>query len=137
MEETHMPQFYVQGYKPMLEPLTGSEIAEKYSSDIKQNLNLLVQQVKNLELQNAELESELNTTKTERDNLSQGVRDLLNQRDKGWANHRVVDQMLQSKARRHIERHQRKRQKANNAGDLMAGAAADQRIRALEALLED
>lgn len=97
-------------YKPMLEPLKGSEIAARYVDEILTRLHLLAGQVRNLEVEKAELESA----------LEQGQRSD-----------------LEAKVHLHIEREREKRQRANNDGDLMAGAAADQRMRALQALLED
>ncbi|WP_431911631.1 hypothetical protein [Nonomuraea jabiensis] len=105
-----MPEIYVQGYRPMLEPLTGSEMATKYGAEAISNINLLVQQVKNLELCNAELESAL--AQSQRSDLD-------------------------AKIRRHIGKYQAKRDKAQADRDLMAQAAADQRIRALEALFDN
>ncbi|MGN9782812.1 hypothetical protein ACTMTF_15370 [Nonomuraea sp. ZG12] len=109
-------------YRPMLEPLNGSEIATKYGSEAVTHVNLLVQQVRNLELRNAELMSEQAA--------------LISQRDAGWAKQKAVNNELRAKTVRHLERYRRKLAKAQAKGDLSSAAVADQRVKALEALLE-
>lgn len=52
---------------------------------------------------------------------------------------KVADSMrfdLEARAKRHLETYRKKRKSAQEVGDLNAAAMADQRVRALEALLE-
>ncbi|MER7208493.1 hypothetical protein ABT340_15585 [Streptosporangium sp. NPDC000239] len=69
----------------------------------------LVAQIGRLEIENAELQSRLAAT----------------QRSD-----------LRAKAKRHVENYRRKLHRAQNAGDLTAASQADQRVRAIEKLLE-
>ncbi|MEU7830336.1 hypothetical protein [Nonomuraea sp. NPDC049129] len=106
-EEPFVQTYY--GYRPMLEPTTAAELAKKNAAEAKGHLDLLVNQVRTLDLENAELKSRAALT---------------NRRD------------LHAKAKRHLERYRKKLLQAEGKGDRSSAAVMDQRIKALEALLE-
>lgn len=134
-------------------PNKPTESAQGRADQINNHVKMLIQQVSDLErfnedlrkerdslryleLRNAELESELAEAKSVKGDYQEALVDAIRVRDE------LRKQMvagrhaaLEDKIRRHIEKYRRKRQNANNDGDLMAGAAADQRLRALEDLL--
>ncbi|MEU4726494.1 hypothetical protein AB0G06_43440 [Nonomuraea dietziae] len=110
-------QFFM--YQPRLKPVTASELSRTYSTDIKNLVELLVNQVKNLELEKAELLSNMVEIKS-------GLRAA-----------QARDGELEAKAKRRLESYRRKLQKAQAVNDLTAASQMDQRIRALEALLND
>lgn len=98
-----------QMYRPMLEPTTGAEIASKYAADMRLHIELMVNQIRNLERENSELAAKARV-------------------------HQRKD--TRDRAGRHIERYRNKLRKAQAVGDLTAASQMDQRIKALEALLE-
>lgn len=109
-------------HRPMLEPTTGSEIASKYAADMQLHIGLMVNQIRNLERENVELQYKLASVESEYRSDGRLARLQLNR--------------LEGRAKRHIERYRNKLRKAQAVGDLTAASQMDQRIKALEALLE-